>query len=1312
MADERELRVASVWVIEGIEVQKLREQICALCPDARLNYSADEDILSLKGPFDSDTESAVVDCIRTFLATDKPRSSHDDAHKRATTCIGAESSQSEPEIAGRDNERHVPKDQDVPNDQSAAPPVIDMSIQVSRTWAPSNVQASTIYNKHLDLLIEVAAATGTTISLDNSDSSELVINVSARAHQRVEDALKRLGNLEKMIVLLQTPLHAHTCYCPSTNGLRFGVIEHGQFDKGSLQRILLDPDSPVKGLIGNLTVPASCRIDPSTNAFHISRHLRDSGGIPHPSKTETPHTIKCLSKFKFTGIGDSSEPLNRSIITGSTREDSHTVVAHQTESIKDAKSVKGSQAGVTSRTDFNATHSGKVSGPKVRRAVPPGGALLKTASPNEDNSKLAESKGSKSLFRVIDMNDDEQSGKREAASPADSQSTSRKREKHSHPLQTREIEQLDCEDYRHEVKPSVSQNWLDDSLTHQTSQPSCASGVPPRISASHADISPLLGSSESLNGLYGSSKASRATSLLADKASDYQQVSEASHYSAHYLVSDQFPARSSSRTEAFDIASGLHGSLGTLPLPSVHSLLPSLAASTMSYQPTMAPSFYPQQIPQRMDGNPPTRESTYGGMRDNQTVPTLRNRYASRENPETLVTLPNEAHAARQTSDQLEGRRWNSDSTSLPRHNAVPLNTGHSSFWQGSYRRHYDQETALAQSAYSLGANATTARPGYGFTVTNATNLSGVQPSYVGSAVSNGPFIIGASNQCSQGSLSHYSGIHGPPAYAWPCPCGRTLPYPWQSPHAANWALQGQIAWSYPQQYNFAPSYHVAQPSVTARYQPVQPVQPVSQTVTFSSGAHFTAPGHGSYMPVNSFIPASFAPPDNQRLPFQTTSTRGLTESSLAERMASSQSTDRQFHSVMNQRTANPSPAPGAKKKAGAGTSAKASKKRWKPLDISYTSKATNERTMSNPHSKGVTPLQEDPGLTQKARELLAPLLETARVFPGSLRLEIQLGMVAILRTSGAAEAIFVSFQDINDIIHSSRHVSGPSTIFFHKLTTSPVDIDHMLDATAGGARLFENEPSMLDISYEFHCVPNSGEVRVIAFDEMGRYKRQGSDVMLGSMNISYPDRIWDAAVVLRGSLDAPKVRDPATLEMIKTISTTLWVEPNCSRMRLRIHIEGSTFSVKKIVVRRKTLHRCVVDAPEQVTGDAGGLFLQVTEVQDLVISPCQADPSVLEATCKSFDEMAKLHRQWWEVSIISPAINHALGDRSSSGIGEVNPLWNPVDLLGTQDKSAADRLSSKTAKSIGRYGLGALLGLATAVLENLDVVGYSNCAS
>ncbi|KAJ5475264.1 hypothetical protein N7539_008330 [Penicillium diatomitis] len=1206
----------------------------------------------------------------------------DDAHKRATTFIGAESSQSEPEIAGRDNKRHVPKDQDVPNDQFAAPPVIDMSTQVSRTWAPSNVQASTIYNKHLDLLNEVAAATGTTISLDNSDSSELAIKVSARAHQRVEDALKRLGNLEKII--------------------------HGQFDKGSLQRILLDPDSPVKGLLGNLTVPASCRIDPSTNAFHISKHLRDSSGIPHPSKTETPHTIKCLSKFKFTGIGDSSEQFNRSVLTGSTREGSHTVVDSQTESIKDVKSVKGSQAGVTSRTNFSAPHSGKVSGPKVRRAVPPSGALLKTATPVEDNSKLAESKESKSLSRVIDVNDDEQSGKREAASPADSQSTSTKREKHSHLLQTTEIEQLDCEDYRHETKPSVSQKLLDDSLTHRTSQPSCASGLPPRISASHTDISPLLGSSESLNGLCGSSKASRVTSLLADHISDSQQVSEASHQSRHYLVSNQFPARSSSRTEAVDIASSLHGSLGTLPLPSVHSLLPSLTASTMSYQPTMEPSFHPQKIPQRMDGNPPTRESTCG-------VPTLRNRYASHGDPETLMTLPNEVHAARQTSDQLEGRRWNSESTSSPRHNSVPSNIGNSSFWQGSYRRHYDQETALAQSAYSLGANAITARPEYGFTVTNATTLSGVQPSYVGSAASNGPVIFGASIPGSQGSLSHYSDIHGSPAYAWSCPCGRTLPYPWQWPRAANWALQGQSAWTYPQQYNLAPSYHVAQPSATARYQPVQPiqpVQPVSQTVTFSSGANFTAPGHSSNMPVNLFIPASFAPSDNQRLPFQTTSTRGLTESSLAERMASSQSTDRQFHSVMNQRTASPSPAPGAKKKAGAGTSSKASKKRWKPLDISYTSKVTNERTMSNLHSKGVTSLQEDPGLTQKACELLAPLLETARVFPGSLRLEIQLGMVAILRTSGAAEAIFVSFQDINDIIDSSRHVSGPSTIFFPKLTTSPADIDYMLDATAGGARLFENEPSTLDISYEFHCVPNSGEIRVIAFDEMGRYKRQGSDVMLGSVNISYPDRIWDAAVVLRGPLDASKVQDPASLEMIETISRSLWVEPNCSRMRLRIYIEGSTFSVKKIMVRRKTLHRCEVDAPEQVTGDAGGLFLQVTEVQDLVIGPCRADPSVLEATCKSLDEMAKLHRQWWEVSIISPAINHALGDRSSSGIGEVTPLWNPVDILGTQDKSAADRFSSKKAKSIGRYGLGALLRLATAVLENLDVVGYSNCAS
>ncbi len=99
----------------------------------------------------------------------------------------------------------------------------------------------------------------------------------------------------------------------------------------------------------------------------------------------------------------------------------------------------------------------------------------------------------------------------------------------------------------------------------------------------------------------------------------------------------------------------------------------------------------------------------------------------------------------------------------------------------------------------------------------------------------------------------------------------------------------------------------------------------------------------------------------------------------------------------------------------------------------------------------------------------------------------------------------------------------------------------------------------------------------------------------------------------------------------------------------------------------------------------------------------------ILEATCKSLEDMVKAHRQWWEVALFSPAIHVALGDGVPAIIGDEHCGWSPIDILSDETGLVTSAPGSSTAQSVGHYSLGSPLRLATVVVENIDPVGYFN---
>lgn len=143
---------------------------------------------------------------------------------------------------------------------------------------------------------------------------------------------------------------------------------------------------------------------------------------------------------------------------------------------------------------------------------------------------------------------------------------------------------------------------------------------------------------------------------------------------------------------------------------------------------------------------------------------------------------------------------------------------------------------------------------------------------------------------------------------------------------------------------------------------------------------------------------------------------------------------------------------------------------------------------------------------------------------------------------------------------------------------------------------------------------------------------------------------------------------------------------------------------------------------PDPETQD---IFLQIIEVQDLLIGSSTSDSQAVRARCAPLPEMHKKDRQWYEVSLVSPAIEAILKANANVEIGERTDDWRSPDLLGKDAMLASDNdipaselgdtsmaLSpplSPVATAIGKAGLGELLGLTKTVVEKIDGIGFFN---
>ncbi|KAE8382179.1 hypothetical protein BDV26DRAFT_254006 [Aspergillus bertholletiae] len=387
--------------------------------------------------------------------------------------------------------------------------------------------------------------------------------------------------------------------------------------------------------------------------------------------------------------------------------------------------------------------------------------------------------------------------------------------------------------------------------------------------------------------------------------------------------------------------------------------------------------------------------------------------------------------------------------------------------------------------------------------------------------------------------------------------------------------------------------------------------------------------------------------------------------------------------------------------------------------------------------------------------EVLKPTLEAAEYFPGSLTLETQIGLALIPVLPKTYEEGLIPLSEWAEIMQPKTGVSAPTTKFIDRLTTSGLDVDHIVDLKTSDKkrRFFEHEDNEYSVFYEFHCRSKTDQPIIVVVDERGKYSIKNPAEALGAVNIHFPGNIWDARMIVRGNITYPIRGYQEVEDAARYMVDHLWVQPDKHLVRLFTKLpKDQHLTVEKVLMKRWTRYRYIgsnnfskdintTDTSSSTGGKAGSvgsksavkdtisvssseqleahdLLLQVTEVQNLLIGSSPVDTQAIRARCAPLAEMVRRGRQWYEVSLVSSAVDAILKSNANIEVGERTDDWRSLDLFGNNAILLHDNMPDcpdpelqprPVASAVGAAGIGDLLRLTKEIVQSMDGVGFWN---
>ncbi|KAJ5367156.1 hypothetical protein N7541_001097 [Penicillium brevicompactum] len=373
--------------------------------------------------------------------------------------------------------------------------------------------------------------------------------------------------------------------------------------------------------------------------------------------------------------------------------------------------------------------------------------------------------------------------------------------------------------------------------------------------------------------------------------------------------------------------------------------------------------------------------------------------------------------------------------------------------------------------------------------------------------------------------------------------------------------------------------------------------------------------------------------------------------------------------------------------------------------------KAQQEQDAALPSGSNATLPAERAALAQSTRNLVSsmwPILDKVRSFPGVLTLEIQLGLLSVRNLTASMQEKELTFKDIQGLFFSRHDLEPPRTLFVNRLTSTPSDIDYLIALEIDGKPVFEQFADQRGIRYILQCRTSSGQAFIISIDHRGTTTTRYGRVELGSVSISFPDRVWDASAAIQGYTHFFPDQVEGLQEAVEKLANSLWLDPGSERIQMLLRIpDKGVMTLQGIVVERRTNHRWISDQSKNV-------YLKVTETQVLAITPSVLDPNVLVARADPHEEMVKLGKYWWQASVMNPMIEKVLQKtyepKPNVKPGTPTESWNVIDLLGSEAQVLYPEIKlSPLGARIGQSGIPAMFRLARILVQNIDAIGYYN---
>ena len=334
------------------------------------------------------------------------------------------------------------------------------------------------------------------------------------------------------------------------------------------------------------------------------------------------------------------------------------------------------------------------------------------------------------------------------------------------------------------------------------------------------------------------------------------------------------------------------------------------------------------------------------------------------------------------------------------------------------------------------------------------------------------------------------------------------------------------------------------------------------------------------------------------------------------------------------------------------------------------------QKAPSRALSGGDTALLKD--FEESARQLLALALPRR----GPVVFEVGIGRLLINHQIGSTEFKTKPFslKEWSSAFPITSGLGRLDTRFTPRLTTSLEDVESILATRLPKARrIFGNDtsqqPILRTVNYVFSCKSKQGNHITIVVNEDGEFKILGGEILVGSLDLHFPKRSWDASLRLRTSSLRSIDYHRQVESIVRNLKIHTW--PDQTTLNLSTQTIDEELVIQSIVVRRETYH------PSKVYAD---LLLRLSEVQDL--RACKQGHRY-DGGVQDRESMINTGRYWWEASITSLNAASILEENDELEIGEI----------ATWDANAI------VEKGIVRD----LYSLANDLVTRIDSVGFHN---